>query len=68
MDFYEKSKVYYCKNVSPAIQLREPNANSGFSSDFRTFGSTDPKRPLRRESGKGMTKTNGIEISIFDMT
>lgn len=60
MDFYEKSKVYYCKNVSPAIQLREPNANSGFSSDFRTFGGDD------HISGYGMEKPNGVEIRIFD--
>lgn len=60
MDFFEKYKVNYCKNISPAIQLREPYAASGFSSDFRTFGGDD------HISGYGMEKPNGVEIRIFD--
>lgn len=60
MDFYEKYKVNYCKNISPAIQLREPYAESGFSSDFRTFGGE------QHISGYGMEKPNGVEIRIFD--
>jgi hypothetical protein len=42
------------------------HAYSSLSSDFRTFGSTDPKRPDHRESGTPMTKPNGVEFRIFD--
>jgi len=60
MDFFDKSKVYYCNKVSPIIQLREPYATSGFSSDFRTFGGEN------HTSGYEMEKPNGVEIRIFD--
>jgi hypothetical protein len=41
-------------------------ARTTLSSDFRTFGSTDPERPEHRQSGVGMTKPNGVEFRIFD--
>tara|TARA_B100000780_G_scaffold250841_1_gene197152 strand:+ start:1370 stop:3088 length:1719 start_codon:yes stop_codon:yes gene_type:complete len=62
----EQKLVNYCKELSPSLKKKEPGAISGFSSDFRTFGNTDPKRPDHRESGTGMTIGNGIEIRIFD--
>ena len=56
----------YCRDLSPELKKKEPGAVSGFSSNFRTFGSTDPDRPWHRESGVGMTKPNGVELRIFD--
>jgi hypothetical protein len=44
----------------------ETGAISRMAGDFRTFGSTDPKRPWHRESGAPMNIPNGIEIRIFD--
>ena len=60
MDYFQKKKTNYCKNVSPAILKREPNAKSGFSSDFRTFGGKE------HVSGYPMEKPSGTEIRIFD--
>ena len=62
LDFYELDKLKYCDKVS----IKEPGAISALSSDVRTFGSTDPKRPWHRESGAPMTIPNGIELRIFD--
>ncbi len=66
LDFYNMRKTNYCKDLSPELKKKEPGAVSGFSSNFRTFGSTDPARPWHRESGISMTKPNGIELRIFD--
>lgn len=60
MDYFQKEKTNYCKNVSPGILKREPNAKSGFSSDFRTFGGKE------HVSGYPMEKPSGTEIRIFD--
>lgn len=60
LNFYEKNKTNYCRKVAKLIQLREPSALSGFSSDFRTFGGED------HISGYGMSKPNGVELRIFD--
>jgi len=60
LQFYEKNKTNYCRKVAKLIQLREPSALSGFSSDFRTFGGDD------HISGYGMSKPNGVELRIFD--
>lgn len=65
-DFYGANKARYCKKLAPALKKIEPGAVSGYSSNFRTFGSTDPTRPWHRESGVGMTKPNGVELRIFD--
>lgn len=62
LDFHDLGKLDYCKKVT----VKEQGAISALSSDFRTFGSTDPKRPWHRESGAGMHIPNGIEIRIFD--
>lgn len=66
LDFYNVKKVNYCKKISPKLKKVEPGAVAALSSNFRTFGSTDPNRPLHRESGIGMTKPNGVELRIFD--
>ena len=60
LNFHNKSKTNHCKKVSKLIQLREPAAMSGFSSDFRTFGGEE------HISGYGMAKPNGVELRIFD--
>lgn len=60
MDYFQKEKTNYCKKVSPGILKREPNAKSGFSSDFRTFGGKE------HVSGYPMEKPSGTEIRIFD--
>ena len=65
IDFKGLDRLDKCAGMSDAVRA-ESGAISSLSSDFRTFGSTDPKRPWHRESGKGMTKPNGIEIRIFD--
>lgn len=62
LDFKGTDKLAYCDQVTVA----EPGAISALSSDFRTFGATDPKRPWHRESGAGMTMGNGVEFRIFD--
>ena len=66
LKFEDVDIVNRCKDLAPSIRRRETGAISGFSSNFRTFGSTDPDRPWHRESGAGMTIGNGIEIRIFD--
>jgi len=66
LNFYNIKSSEYCKDLSPKLKKVEPGAVSGFSSNFRTFGSTDPDRPWHRESGVGMTKPNGVELRIFD--
>lgn len=60
LNFYKKEKTNYCSKVSKLVQLREPAAVSGFSSDFRTFGGEE------HISGYGMSKPNGVELRIFD--
>mgnify|MGYP006422189733 FL=1 len=62
--FNEIEKLRPC--YPPSAPARRERGISTLSSNFRTFGSTDPKRPEHRESGSGMTKPNGIEIRIFD--
>ena len=64
LNFEDVNKLKPCYKPSPAA-LKEKGITS-LSSDFRTFGSTDPLRPEHRESGIGMTKPNGIEFRIFD--
>lgn len=66
LNYYDKEKTEICEGVSNRIRKDSPRAVSGFSSNFRTFGSTDPERPMHRESGLGMTPPNGIEFRIFD--
>lgn len=61
---FESKKIKPCILPSPSALAEE--AITSLSSDFRTFGSTDPNRPEHRESGVGMTKPNGIEFRIFD--
>ena len=65
LEFKGLDRLDKCAGMSDAVRA-ESGAISSLSSDFRTFGSTDPKRPWHRESGTGMTKPNGIEIRIFD--
>ena len=65
LHFKNIDRVKKCSEMSRAVR-DESGAISSLSSDFRTFGSTDPKRPWHRESGKGMTVPNGVEIRIFD--
>jgi len=62
--FKDVEKLRPCYEPSP-MALKE-GATTSLSSDFRTFGSTDPLRPMHRESGIGMTKPNGVEFRIFD--
>ena len=64
LEFKDVDKLKPCYQPSP-MALRE-GAISSLSSDFRTFGSTDPEKPMYRESGVGMTMPNGIEFRIFD--
>ncbi len=64
LKLYEYEKIKPCIPPSPAA-LAE-GARTTLSSDFRTFGSTDPERPEHRESGVRMTKPNGVEFRIFD--
>jgi hypothetical protein len=64
LKLYEYEKLKPCIPPSPAA-LAE-GAQTTLSSDFRTFGSTDPERPEHRQSGVGMTKPNGVEFRIFD--
>ena len=66
LDFYNVKLTNYCEKLSAELKKKETGAVSGFSSNFRTFGSTDPERPWHRESGIGMTKPNGVELRIFD--
>ena len=64
LKFDDTDKLKPCYQPSPSA-LKE-GALSSLSSDFRTFGSTDPLRPEHRESGVSMTVPNGIEFRIFD--
>jgi hypothetical protein len=64
LEFKDVNKLKPCYKPSP--MAKKENAITSLSSDFRTFGSTDPSRPMHRESGIGMTKPNGIEFRIFD--
>jgi len=64
LDLEDVDKLKPCYPPSPSA-LKE-KAITSLSSNFRTFGSTDPDRPEHRESGIGMTKPNGIEFRIFD--
>jgi hypothetical protein len=64
LKFIDVDKLKPCYKPSP-MALKE-GATSSLSSDFRTFGSTDPLRPMHRESGIGMTVPNGVEFRIFD--
>lgn len=64
LKFVDSDKLKPCFKASPAA--KKEKAYSSLSSDFRTFGSTDPLRPWHRESGVPMTKPNGIEFRIFD--
>lgn len=66
LKFDGSNKVNLCNKLSESLKKKEPGAISGFSSDFRTFGSRDPERPWHRESGIGMTIGNGVELRIFD--
>jgi hypothetical protein len=75
---YAKTPTYWRKNLKfidsdklkacykPSQIAKEEGAITSLSSNFRTFGSTDPKRPWHRESGTSMTKPNGVEFRIFD--
>jgi len=75
---YAKTPTYWRQNLhfkdidklkpcyKPSAMAIKENAYSSLSSDFRTFGSTDPDRPIHRESGIAMTKPNGVEFRIFD--
>ena len=75
---YAKTPTYWRQNLyfkdidklkpcyKPSAMAIKENAYSSLSSDFRTFGSTDPDRPSHRESGIAMTKPNGVEFRIFD--
>ena len=64
LKFIDSDKLKPCFKPSP-MALKE-GAISSLSSDFRTFGNTDPNRPEHRESGAPMNKPNGIEFRIFD--
>jgi hypothetical protein len=75
---YTKTPTFWRKNLSfkdvnklkpcykPSAMAIKEKAYSSLSSDFRTFGSTDPDRPMHRESGIPITKPNGVEFRIFD--
>ena len=52
--------------MKPSPSAVREKGLSSLSSNFRTFGSTDPNRPDHRESGAPMTVPNGIEFRIFD--
>ncbi len=64
LKLYEHEKIKPC--IPPSPSAIAEGASTTLSSDFRTFGSTDPLRPEHRQSGVGMTKPNGIEFRIFD--
>jgi hypothetical protein len=64
LDFIDSDKLKACYEPSEAAKAE--GAITSLSSDFRTFGSTDPKKPWHRESGISMNKPNGIEFRIFD--
>jgi len=62
LDFYDIDKLKWCSSVT----IREPGAISALSSNFRTFGPTDPNNPEERISGAPMSIPNGLEFRIFD--
>ncbi len=64
LKLYEQEKIRPC--IPPSPSAIAEGAITTLSSNFRTFGSTDPLRPEHRQSGIGMTKPNGIEFRIFD--
>jgi len=64
LKFIDSDKLKYC--YKPSSAAKAEGAITSLSSDFRTFGSSDPARPWHRESGISMTKPNGIEFRIFD--
>ncbi len=64
LKLYEKEKIAPC--IPPSPSAIAEGATTTLSSNFRTFGSTDPLRPEHRQSGIGMTKPNGVEFRIFD--
>ncbi len=64
LKFIDTDKLKACHKPSEAA--KKEGAITSLSSDFRTFGSTDPQRPWHRESGTAMTKPNGVEFRIFD--
>jgi hypothetical protein len=63
MVFYDSDKLKSCHENKIED---EPASESLISSNMRTFGAIDKRRPWHRESGLGMTKPNGIELRIFD--
>jgi hypothetical protein len=64
LKFIDSDKIKPC--IKPSEAAKKEGAITSLSSDFRTFGSTDPERPWHRESGVSMTKPNGVEFRIFD--
>lgn len=64
--FHNSNKTDILKKITGRVKRDTPQAVSGFSSNFRTFGSENKDHPGHRYSGLGMTKPNGIEIRIFD--
>ncbi len=64
LKFIDSEKLNAC--IKPSEAAKKEGAITSLSSDFRTFGSTDPERPWHRESGTAMTKPNGVEFRIFD--
>ena len=62
--FKDVNKLKPCYKPSP-MAIKE-KAITSLSSNFRTFGSTDPNRPIHRESGAPISKPNGVEFRIFD--
>lgn len=64
LKFIDSNKLKAC--YKPSLAAKKEGAITSLSSNFRTFGSTDPNRPWHRESGTPMTKPNGIEFRIFD--
>jgi len=64
LEYYQKDKLKPCLTQTPPA--KKEGGISALSSNFRTFGSTDPDRPWHRESGAPMNKPNGIEFRIFD--
>ncbi len=64
LKLYEAEKIAPC--IPPSPSAIAEGATTTLSSNFRTFGSTDPLRPEHRQSGVGMTKPNGVEFRIFD--
>lgn len=64
LKFKDIERLKLCYPPNP-LAIKE-KAITSLSSNFRTFGSTDPKHPEHRESGTKMTPPNGVEFRIFD--